>query len=161
MNKAGQADKERGEVLLDVQFLKSSMSVSMIDLSEKSHSRLGKFKDKLKGKKKHGLSDSASAILPTVTPVLTDSEGDGEDGGGAESPKKKKNKLKSLFGSTSNLQRNISQSMSALGTLPDKNSSLSSSTSSGLNVELNEGTRIPVHLILTMFPCVILIFILF
>lgn len=52
LNKTGKADKERGEVLLDIQFLKSSMSVSMIDLSEKSHSRLGKFKDKLRGKKK-------------------------------------------------------------------------------------------------------------
>lgn len=50
LNKTGKADKDRGEVLLDVQFLKSSMSVSMMDLSEKS--RLGKFKDKLRGKKK-------------------------------------------------------------------------------------------------------------
>ncbi|XP_062869805.1 calponin homology domain-containing protein DDB_G0272472 isoform X2 [Trichomycterus rosablanca] len=139
LNKAGRADKERGEVLLDIQFLKSSTSVSMIDLSDKSHSRLGKFKDKLKGKKRDGLSDSASATLPSVTPVLTDSEGDGE--GGGESPKKKKNKLKSLFGSKSNLQRNVSQSMSALGTLPDRNSSLSSSTSSGLNVEPHQGKK--------------------
>ncbi|KAF5892017.1 rab11 family-interacting protein 1-like, partial [Clarias magur] len=136
LNKAGKADKERGEVLLDIQFLKSSMSVSMIDLSDKSHSRLGKIKDKIRGKKKDGLSDSASAILPSVTQVLTDSEGemDGEMEG--EPTKKKKNKLKSLFVPKSNMKRNsLSQSMSSLGTLPDKNSSISSSTSSGLNVD--------------------------
>ncbi|MCJ8742693.1 hypothetical protein PDJAM_G00085110 [Pangasius djambal] len=142
LNKAGKADKERGEILLDIQFLKSSMSVSMIDLSDKSHSRIGKFKDKLRGKKKDGLSDSASAILPSVSQVLTDSEGemDGETEG--ESPKKKKNKLKSLFVPKSNMKRNsMSQSMSSLGTLPDKNSSISSSTSSGLNVESSEGKK--------------------
>ncbi|XP_046717431.1 rab11 family-interacting protein 1-like [Silurus meridionalis] len=140
LNKAGKADKERGEVLLDVQFLKSSMSVSMIDLSDKSHSRLGKFKDKLRGKKKDGLSDSASAILPSVTQVLTDSEG--EMDGDKDTTKKKKNKLKSLFVPKSNMKRNsLSQSMSALGTLPDKNSSISSSTSSGLNVESSEGKK--------------------
>ncbi|KAK3550146.1 hypothetical protein QTP86_021084 [Hemibagrus guttatus] len=142
LNKAGKADKERGEVLLDIQFLKSSMSVSMIDLSDKSHSRLGKFKDKLKGKKKEGLSDSASAILPSVSQVLTDSEGemDGEMEG--ESTKKKKNKLKSLFVPKSNMKRNsLSQSMSSLRTLPDRNSSISSSTSSGLNVESSEGKK--------------------
>lgn len=142
LNKAGKADKERGEILLDIQFLKSSMSVSMIDLSDKSHSRLGKFKDKLRGKKKDGLSDSASAILPSVSQVLTDSEGemDGETEG--ESTKKKKNKLKSLFVPKSNMKRNsMSQSMSSLGTLPDKNSSISSSTSSGLNVESSEGKK--------------------
>ncbi|XP_058267426.1 trichohyalin isoform X1 [Hemibagrus wyckioides] len=142
LNKAGKADKERGEVLLDIQFLKSSMSVSMIDLSDKSHSRLGKFKDKLKGKKKEGLSDSASAILPSVSQVLTDSEGemDGEMEG--ESTKKKKNKLKSLFVPKSSMKRNsLSQSMSSLRTLPDKNSSISSSTSSGLNVESSEGKK--------------------
>ncbi|KAI5614313.1 rab11 family-interacting protein 1 isoform X2 [Silurus asotus] len=140
LNKAGKADKERGEVLLDVQFLKSSMSVSMIDLSDKSHSRLGKFKDKLRGKKKDGLSDSASAILPSVTQVLTDSEEEMDED--KDTKKKKKNKLKSLFVPKSNMKRNsLSQSMSALGTLPDKNSSISSSTSSGLNVESSEGKK--------------------
>ncbi|XP_026996972.2 putative autophagy-related protein 11 isoform X1 [Tachysurus fulvidraco] len=142
LNKAGKADKARGEVLLDIQFLKSSMSVSMIDLSDKSHSRLGKFKDKLRGKKKDGLSDSASAILPSVSQILTDSEGemDGETEG--ESTKKKKNKLKSLFVPKSNMKRNsLSQSMSSLKALPDKNSSISSSTSSGLNVDSSEGKK--------------------
>lgn len=141
LNKTGKADKERGEVLLDIQFLKSSMSVSMIDLSDKSHSRLGKFKDKLRGKKKEGLSDSASAILPSVSQVLTDSEEELDRETEGESTKKKKNKLKSLFVPKSSMKRNsMSQSMSSLGTLPDKNSSISSSTSSGLNVE-SEGKR--------------------
>lgn len=147
LNKAGKADKERGEVLLDIQFLKSSMSVSMIDLSDKSHSRLGKFKDKLRGKKKDGLSDSASAILPSVSQVLTDSEGELDEEKEGESTKKKKNKLKSLFVPKSNMKRNsMSQSMSSLRSLPDRKSSISSSTSSGLNVDSSEGIK---YLVLT------------
>lgn len=146
LDKSGKADKERGEVLLNIQFMKNNMTASMFDLSsqEKSRSRMGKLKDKLRGKKKEGLSDSASAVVPSVTQVMTDSEGEeeereGGDGGATSTPKKKKNKLKSLFASKSNLQRNASQSMSTLGPLPERDSALGSSRSSGLNVESPEG----------------------
>lgn len=145
LDKSGKADKDRGEVLLDIQFMKNNMTASMFDLSgpEKSRSRMGKLKDKIRGKKKEGLSDSASAVVPSFTQVLTDSEGEGEgegEGGGATStPKKKKNKLKSLFVPKSNLQRNASQSMSTLGPLPERDSALGSSRSSGLNVDSPEG----------------------
>ncbi|XP_016342412.1 rab11 family-interacting protein 1-like isoform X1 [Sinocyclocheilus anshuiensis] len=138
MGKTGKADKDRGEVLLDVQFMKNNMTASMYDLSgqDKSRSRLGKIKDKLKGKKKNGMSDSASAIVPSVGQVLTDSEGEEEPD--ATPGAKKKNKLKSLFAPKPGLHRNISQSMSTLATLPEKDSPISLSRSSGLNIESPE-----------------------
>ncbi|XP_076126189.1 rab11 family-interacting protein 1 isoform X3 [Alosa pseudoharengus] len=136
LDKNGKADKDRGEVLLDIQFMRNNMTASMFDLSmkDKPRSRLGKLKDKVRGKKSDGFSDSASAIVPSVSQVLTDSDGEGD--AHSESPAtKKKSKLKSLFAPKSNLHRNHSQSMSVLGTLPEKNSPLSGSRSSGLNVE--------------------------
>ncbi|KAK3565712.1 hypothetical protein QTP86_014180 [Hemibagrus guttatus] len=141
LDKNGKADKDRGEVLLDIQFMRNNMTASMFDLSrpDKPRSRLSKIKDKVRGKKKDGLSDSASAIVPaTVSQVLTDSEAEEDDS--AVSPKlKKSSKFKNLFGSKTNLHRGVSQSMSTLGTLPEKNSSLTSSRSSGLNEEFAEG----------------------
>ncbi|XP_066570551.1 rab11 family-interacting protein 1 isoform X1 [Amia ocellicauda] len=135
VSKDGKKDKERGEVLVNVQFTRNNMTASMFDLSvkEKPRSGIGKLKDKIRGKKKDGFSDSVSAIVPS-SQVLTDSEGETESQ--TSSPgTKKKSKLKSLFSSKSNLHRNVSQSMSTLETLPEKNSSLSGSRSSGLNVD--------------------------
>ena len=159
MDKAGKADKERGEVLLDIQFMRNNMTASMFDLSgtDKSRSRLGKFKDKLRGKKKDdGGLDSVSAVVPSsFSQVMTDSEEEEleeEEGGAAgiegavgdtrEKSGKKKLKLKSLFSHKSTLQKNMSQSMSFLGPLPERNHTLSGSRSSGLNVEPSEGQRI-------------------
>lgn len=144
MDKSGKQDKERGEVLLDIQFMRNNLSASMFDLSmqDKPRSRISKIKDKVRGKKKDGFSDSASAIVPSVSQVLTDSEGEADAQSLNQSPgTKKKSKLKNLFAPKSNLHRNISQSMSTLGTLPEKNSSLSSSRSSGLNVDSPEGNE--------------------
>ncbi|XP_029301327.1 trichohyalin-like [Cottoperca gobio] len=139
LDKTGKADKDRGEVLVDIQFMRNNMTASMFDLSAagKSRSRLGKFKDKVRGKKKE--SDTASNVVPSFSQVLTDSEeeGNGEVAAGKDE-KKKKHKMKSLFSSKSNLQRNMSQSMSIL---PAKNSSLSGSQSSGLNVDSSEGKK--------------------
>lgn len=124
---------------MDVQFLRNNMTASMFDLSAagKSKSRLGKFKDKVRGKKKD--SDAASVAAPSFPQVLTDSEdeegnGDCQAAAGTDEKKKKK-KIKALFSPKSNLQRNMSQSMSVL---PAK-SSLSGSQSSGLNVDTSEG----------------------
>ncbi|KAK7146375.1 hypothetical protein R3I93_013961 [Phoxinus phoxinus] len=132
VDKNGKQEKDRGEVNLDIQFMRNNLSASMFDLSmsDKPRSGISKLKDKIRGKKKDGLSDSASAIVPSS--VGSDSEGEGE---GGSDTLKKKSKLKSFFGPKTNLQRNVSQSMSTLGTLPEKNSSLSSSRSSGLNVD--------------------------
>ncbi|KAL6472567.1 hypothetical protein MHYP_G00187550 [Metynnis hypsauchen] len=140
--KPGKPEKDRGEILLDIQFLKGSMSASMFDLSsqDKSRSKIGKLKDKLRGKKKEGLSDSASAIVPSVSQVMTDSEGEEEEEP-VSGEKKKKNKLKSLFVPKSSLQRNTSQSMSTLSPFPERDSAIASSSSSGLNVESPEGKK--------------------
>ncbi|XP_007563767.1 rab11 family-interacting protein 1 isoform X2 [Poecilia formosa] len=144
VDKTGKEDKVRGEVLLDIQFMRNNMSASMFDLSmqDKPRSRISKLKDKVKGKKKEGASDSISAIVPPVSQVLTDSEGEADAQSLNQSPSvKKKSKIKNPFASKSNLQRNISQSLSTLGTLPEKNSSLSGSRSSGLNVDPSEGKK--------------------
>lgn len=141
LDKTGKADKDRGEVLVDIQFMRNNMTASMFDLSAagKSRSRLGKFKDKVRGKKKE--SDAAPTTVPSYPQVLTDSEeeeggnGEGEEAAGKDEKKKKK-KIKSLFSPKSNLQRNMSQSMSVL---PAKNLSPSGSQSSGLNVDPSEG----------------------
>ncbi|XP_062289993.1 rab11 family-interacting protein 1 isoform X2 [Scomber scombrus] len=141
LDKTGKSDKDRGEVLVDIQFMRNNMTASMFDLSAagKSRSRLGKFKDKVRGKKKE--SDAASSTVPSFTQVLTDSEdeanGEAEVAAGKDE-KKKKLKMKSLFSTKSNLQKNMSQSMSVL---PGKNSSLSGSQSSGLNVDSSEGKK--------------------
>ena len=142
VDKSGKEDKARGEVLLDIQFMRNNMSASMFDLSmqDKPRSRISKLKDKVRGKKKDGFSDSASAIVPSVSQVLTDSDAEPDSQSLSQSPGvKKKSKFKTLFAPKSNLQRNISQSMSTLGSLPEKNSSLSGSRSSGLNVDSPEG----------------------
>lgn len=144
LDKTGKADKDRGEVLLDVQFLRNNMTASMFDLSAagKSKSRLGKLKDKVRGKKK--VSDAASTAAPSFPQVLTDSEdeeGNGDCQVAAGKDEKKKKKIKALFSHKSNLQRNMSQSMSVL---PAKNS-LSGSQSSGLNVDPSEGNSAETH----------------
>ncbi|XP_015226394.1 PREDICTED: rab11 family-interacting protein 1-like isoform X1 [Cyprinodon variegatus] len=144
VDKSGKEDKVRGEVLLDIQFMRNNMSASMFDLSmeDKPRSRISKLKDKVRGKKKEGPSDSVSAIVPPVSQVLTDSEGEADAQSlNQTSVGKKKPKIKNPFASKSNLQRNISQSMSTLGTLPEKNSSLSASRSSGLNIDSSEGKK--------------------
>lgn len=144
MDKAGKEDKPRGEVLLDIQFLKNNMSASMLYLSMQDNpgSRISKLKEKVRRKKKHGFSDSASAIVfSSYSHVLTDSEGEADTQSVSQSSGvKKKSKLKTLFAPKANLQRNISQSLSTLRTFPEKNSSVSGSRSSGLNGDSPEGS---------------------
>ncbi|KAM8872311.1 uncharacterized protein ACB058_004308 isoform 2-T2 [Synchiropus picturatus] len=141
LDKTGKSDKDRGEVLVDIQFMRNNMTASMFDLSAagKSRSRLGKFKDKVRGKKKE--SEASSVLVPTFGQVLTDSEEEGKEGvveaAGRDEEKKKKHKMKSLFAPKSNLQKNLSQSMTVL---PGKNSSLTGSLSS-LNVDPSEGKK--------------------
>ncbi|XP_023693813.2 uncharacterized protein rab11fip1b isoform X1 [Paramormyrops kingsleyae] len=115
LNKSGKQDKERGEVQLDIQFLRSNMTASMYDLSaqDKPRSRMGKLKDKLRGKHREGHSDSISAIVPSVSQGLTDSEG--EEGNEDDAKTGTQKSSLSLLTPKTNLQRNISQSMSQLG----------------------------------------------
>ncbi|EHB02711.1 Rab11 family-interacting protein 1 [Heterocephalus glaber] len=109
-SKPGKKEKERGEIEVDIQFMRNNMTASMFDLSMKDKSRnpFGKLKDKIKGKHKDSASDTASAIVPSSTPsVDSDDESFSKD-------KKKKSKVKTLF-SKSNLQKTpLSQSMSVL-----------------------------------------------
>ncbi|CAI9171782.1 unnamed protein product [Rangifer tarandus platyrhynchus] len=111
-SKPGKKDKERGEIEVDIQFMRNNMTASMFDLSMKDKSRnpFGKLKDKIKGKNKDSVSDTVSAIVPRVTPSAdSDDESPSKD-------KKKKSKIKTLF-SKPNLQRTpLSQSMSVLPT---------------------------------------------
>ncbi|XP_057608527.1 rab11 family-interacting protein 1 isoform X2 [Chionomys nivalis] len=116
-SKPGKKDKERGEIEVDIQFMRNNMTASMFDLSMKDKSRnpFGKLKDKIKGKNKDSASDTASAIVSSTTPSIdSDEESSSKD-------KKKKSKIKTLF-SKSNLQKTpLSQSMSVLPTSkPDK-----------------------------------------
>lgn len=141
VDKAGKDDKPRGEVLLDIQFMRN-MSASMFDLSmqDKRGSHISKLKDKVRRKKKDGFTDSASAIVSPISQVFTDSEGETDTQSLSQSSGvKKKSKLKTLFAPKSNLQRNISQSLSTLRACPEKTSYLTSNHSSGLSVDSPEG----------------------
>ncbi|KAM8828425.1 uncharacterized protein rab11fip1b isoform 1-T1 [Spinachia spinachia] len=135
LDKSGKADKDRGEVLLDIRFMRNDMTSSMFDLSagSKSRSRLGKFKDKVRGKKRD--SDSVSNV-PSFNQVLTESEEEEEEEGEAHGEKKKPKK--SLFSHKSNLQRNMSQSMTVLTA---KALTLSGSQSSVPKVDSSEGKK--------------------
>ncbi|NXQ79796.1 RFIP1 protein, partial [Nyctibius grandis] len=111
-SKPGKKEKERGEIEVDIQFMRSNLTASMFDLSvkDKSRSPFGKLKDKLKGKRSSGLSDTASAIVPSTTRSLADSDEETVEN------EKKKSKFKTLF-SKPGLQKNsLSQSMSVLPT---------------------------------------------
>ncbi|XP_051025550.1 rab11 family-interacting protein 1 [Acomys russatus] len=116
-SKPGKKEKERGEIEVDIQFMRNNMTASMFDLSMKDKSRnpFGKLKDKIKGKSKESASDTTSAIVPSAAPSV-DSDDDS-----FSKDKKKKSKIKTLF-SKSNLQKTpLSQSMSVLPTSkPDK-----------------------------------------
>ncbi|XP_061408977.1 LOW QUALITY PROTEIN: rab11 family-interacting protein 1-like [Lethenteron reissneri] len=88
-SKAGKKEKDRGEVQLSAHFMRNNLTASMFDLSarDKPRSAFGKFKDKVKGKKKGSTSDSSSAIVPGVLRI--DSENEDEDVEREEEVKKK------------------------------------------------------------------------
>ncbi|KAM9215775.1 rab11 family-interacting protein 1 [Leptosomus discolor] len=112
-SKPGKKEKERGEIEVDIQFMRSNMTASMFDLSmkDKSRSPFGKLKDKLKGKRSSGLSDTASAIVPSTTHSPADSEDESVE------KEKKKSKFKTLFSKPGLQKTSLSQSMSVLPTL--------------------------------------------
>ncbi|NXJ14773.1 RFIP1 protein, partial [Odontophorus gujanensis] len=111
-SKPGKKEKERGEIEVDIQFMRSNMTASMFDLSmkDKSRSTFGKLKDKLKGKRGSGHSDTASAIVPSTTHSPADSEDE------AAEKEKKKSKFKMLFSKPGLQKTSLSQSMSVLPT---------------------------------------------
>ncbi|XP_067168407.1 rab11 family-interacting protein 1 isoform X3 [Apteryx mantelli] len=111
-SKPGKKEKERGEIEVDIQFMRSNMTASMFDLSmkDKSRSAFGKLKDKLKGKRSSGLSDTASAIVPSTSHSPADSEDESVE------KEKKKSKFKTLFSKPGLQKTSLSQSMSVLPT---------------------------------------------
>ncbi|XP_074143339.1 rab11 family-interacting protein 1 isoform X1 [Sminthopsis crassicaudata] len=112
-SKPGKKEKERGEIEVDIQFMRNNITASMFDLSVKDKSRnpFGKLKDKIKGKRQEEPSDTASAIIPSTMHTI---ESDDDDS--PTKDKKKKSKIKTLF-SRSGLQKTpLSQSMSVLPT---------------------------------------------
>ncbi|NWZ31883.1 RFIP1 protein, partial [Asarcornis scutulata] len=113
-SKPGKKEKERGEIEVDIQFMRSNMTASMFDLSikDKSRSPFGKIKDKLKGKRSSGLSDTASEIVPSTT----HSPADSEDESAEKEKEKKKSKFKTLFSKPGLQKTSLSQSMSVLPT---------------------------------------------
>nr|XP_056717009.1 rab11 family-interacting protein 1 isoform X2 [Euleptes europaea] len=114
-SKPGKKEKERGEIEVDIQFMRSNMTASMFDLSmkDKSRSPFGKLKDKLKGKRGNGLPDTASAIVPSITHSLAGSDEESNE----KEKEKKKSKFKTLFSKPGLQKSNISQSMSVLPSL--------------------------------------------
>ncbi|XP_040393993.1 rab11 family-interacting protein 1 isoform X3 [Cygnus olor] len=111
-SKPGKKEKERGEIEVDIQFMRSNLTASMFDLSmkDKSRSPFGKIKDKLKGKRSSGLSDTASEIVPSTTHSPADSEDESAE------KEKKKSKFKTLFSKPGLKKTSLSQSMSVLPT---------------------------------------------
>ncbi|XP_054488600.2 rab11 family-interacting protein 5 isoform X2 [Agelaius phoeniceus] len=107
-SKAGKKEKERGEILVSLQFTRHSLTASMFDLSvkDKARSPFGKLKDKVTGKKKYDL-ESASAIIPSSMAAL-DVEDDLELGG-------KKSKLKGFFLKNKLRRSSLTQSSTSLG----------------------------------------------
>ncbi|NXY11176.1 RFIP5 protein, partial [Pteruthius melanotis] len=107
-SKAGKKEKERGEILVSIQFTRHNLTASMFDLSvkDKPRSPFGKLKDKVTGKKKYDL-ESASAIIPSSVGAL-DMEDDFELGG-------KKSKVKGFFLKNKLRKSSLTQSSTSLG----------------------------------------------
>ncbi|NXK69633.1 RFIP5 protein, partial [Sylvietta virens] len=130
-SKAGKKEKERGEILVSIQFTRNSLTASMFDLSvkDKPRSPFGKLKDKVTGKKKYDL-ESASAIIPSSMGAL-DMEDDFELGG-------KKSKVKGFFLKNKLRKSSLTQSNTSLGS-----DSTISSASLSLAGNAPEGTKSP------------------
>ncbi|NXI89968.1 RFIP5 protein, partial [Psophia crepitans] len=107
-SKPGKKEKERGEILVCIQFTRNNLTASMFDLSmkDKPRSPFGKLKDKVKGKKKYDL-ESASAIIPSSMGAL-DVEDDYDIGG-------KKSKVKGFFLKNKLRKSSLTQSNTSLG----------------------------------------------
>ncbi|NXT07448.1 RFIP5 protein, partial [Prunella fulvescens] len=130
-SKAGKKEKERGEILVSIQFTRNSLTASMFDLSvkDKPRSPFGRLRDKVTGKKKYDL-ESASAIIPSSVAAL-DVEDDLELGG-------KKSKVKGFFLKNKLRKSSLTQSSTSLGS-----DSTISSASLSLAASVPEGTQSP------------------
>ncbi|KAM4747672.1 rab11 family-interacting protein 1 [Rhinophrynus dorsalis] len=139
-SKPGKKEKERGQIEVEVQFMRNNMTASMFDLSmkEKSRSPFGKLKDKIKGKRQDGFPDTASAIVPSMNQYPDDSD---EEMPEAE---KKKSKLKTLFSKPGLKKNSISQSMSVLPTFPPSSSPRTMLKPGDFSSDFNQASGSPV-----------------
>ncbi|XP_010129934.1 PREDICTED: rab11 family-interacting protein 5, partial [Buceros rhinoceros silvestris] len=130
-SKPGKKEKERGEILVSIQFTRNNLTASMFDLSmkDKPRSPFGKLKDKVKGKKKYDL-ESASAIIPSSMGAL-DMDDDYDIGS-------KKSKVKGFFFKNKLRKSSLTQSNTSLGS-----DSTISSASLGLAANVPEVTKSP------------------
>ncbi|MEE6486696.1 hypothetical protein FKM82_014676 [Ascaphus truei] len=81
-SKQGKKNKERGELKVNVQFMRNNMTASMFDLSvkDKTRSPFARLKDKMKGRKADGsVSDTLSAIIPSTSDLHPGQEPTGTD----------------------------------------------------------------------------------
>ncbi|XP_075457525.1 rab11 family-interacting protein 1 isoform X1 [Ascaphus truei] len=140
-SKPGKKAKERGQIEVEIQFMRNNMTASMFDLSmkDKSRSPFGKLKDKLKGKRHDGFPDTASAIVPSMNQNPDDSD--------EEVPEvdKKKSKLKTLFSKPGLKKNSISQSMSVLPTFqPSSSASKTVLKPSDFSSDFNQAPASPI-----------------
>lgn len=73
-SKQGKRTKDRGEIKVNIQFMRNNMTASMFDLSmkDKTKSPFAKLKDKMKGRKTDGaFFDTSSAIIPSTHTLET------------------------------------------------------------------------------------------
>uniref|UniRef100_UPI00358E1CB8 rab11 family-interacting protein 1-like isoform X3 n=1 Tax=Myxine glutinosa TaxID=7769 RepID=UPI00358E1CB8 len=102
-SKIGEKAKERGELQVSIQFMRHNLTASMFDLSGhgKPRSTFGKFKDKVRGKKKGAGLDSASAVVPSsVSTVRMERDFHNEEDHGDDGGSKEKNKSRSFLSLT-------------------------------------------------------------
>ncbi|CAN0100366.1 unnamed protein product [Lampetra planeri] len=96
-SKPGKKEKERGELEVNIQYMRNNLTASMFDLSLKDKKRtpFGKLRDKVSGKKKEGskAGESSSAVVSSSAAMDSDEEGHAPD----VEQKKKKTKTLSLF----------------------------------------------------------------
>ncbi|XP_061412470.1 rab11 family-interacting protein 1-like isoform X2 [Lethenteron reissneri] len=115
-SKPGKKEKERGELEVNIQYMRNNLTASMFDLSLKDKKRtpFGKLRDKVSGKKKEGSKggESSSAVVSSSAAMDSDEEGHAPD----VEQKKKKTKTLSLFSKSSMQKGSVSQSMLTLPT---------------------------------------------
>uniref|UniRef100_A0A8C4WXI0 Rab11 family-interacting protein 5 n=1 Tax=Eptatretus burgeri TaxID=7764 RepID=A0A8C4WXI0_EPTBU len=103
LSKVGKKAKERGELQVSIQFMRHNLTASMFDLSGhgKPRSTFGKFKDKVRGKKKGAGLDSASAVVPSsVSTVRMERDFHNEEDHDDDGRSKEKNKSRSFLSLT-------------------------------------------------------------
>ncbi|KAG8435834.1 hypothetical protein GDO86_013688 [Hymenochirus boettgeri] len=95
-SKQGKHNKDRGELKVNIKFMRNNMTASMFDLSvkDKTRSPFSRLKDKMKGRKPDGsVYDTSSAIIPSTSDLHS-----GQDSTGNEFHIKAKPKKPFLLG---------------------------------------------------------------